>query len=576
VSDSGRAEAVDHFVENRGSTNMLELSQTVIRRFSSRTALTRNLISNIQTVCLSLDSTAGQRFLAIGRHEIWKGLQILNELIERHVSDIDQKVGQFFFAITGCFLSDFDLTRLAFAYRSSRSEKQILLELLYKEVLNDSEIINDSVSIQIVPTEQDVLLLDVTHTKAYPLLCGIQRLVRKCCEEFRASHSKHKLIRKTPGLFTFELFDKESESAFLDFALFKKPLRKPPLYKSRRFINLALQALLSPTVLHLFAEKLEWVRRRRLLAGKAIQVPLFSNGTVLAIEVLTEALVQTRPELYLQLKRHYPVTIGMVCYDLIPVLHPEYTPPSHRAAFGDYMRMLRIADRISCISEYIRRQVEFFINLVDRRENCPPRLAAHPLAGDIRVPRPQAPELSSPIETKPLILSVGALEPRKNQIGTIRASILLWNRGLKFKLIIAGAQGWLDSLILREVGDAVRAGYDLEITSDISESELARLYESARFTVFCSFTEGFGLPILESHSFGKPCVTSNVGSMAEVAKDGGCVLVDPYSPESIAEGMSQLLENHSLYSKLCEQIRTKHTRTWKEYAADIYKFFTEA
>ncbi|HKZ70563.1 MAG TPA: glycosyltransferase, partial [Anaerolineales bacterium] len=54
-----------------------------------------------------------------------------------------------------------------------------------------------------------------------------------------------------------------------------------------------------------------------------------------------------------------------------------------------------------------------------------------------------------------------------------------------------------------------------------------------------SLYEGFGLPLLEAMACGTPTLTSNVSCLPEVAA-GASVLVDPYSVESIAQGLKQV------------------------------------
>jgi glycosyltransferase involved in cell wall biosynthesis len=67
--------------------------------------------------------------------------------------------------------------------------------------------------------------------------------------------------------------------------------------------------------------------------------------------------------------------------------------------------------------------------------------------------------------------------------------------------------------------------------------------------VFPSLYEGFGLPPLEAMACGTPVVTSNVSSLPEVVGDAA-FLIDPYDPESIADGMRQVLTNEELRQTL--------------------------
>ena len=69
----------------------------------------------------------------------------------------------------------------------------------------------------------------------------------------------------------------------------------------------------------------------------------------------------------------------------------------------------------------------------------------------------------------------------------------------------------------------------------------------ARFTVFPSLNEGFGLPLAESLACGTPAVTSDFGSMREIVDGGGgALLVDPRDDHSVADGMRSLLTDDGL------------------------------
>jgi glycosyltransferase involved in cell wall biosynthesis len=79
----------------------------------------------------------------------------------------------------------------------------------------------------------------------------------------------------------------------------------------------------------------------------------------------------------------------------------------------------------------------------------------------------------------------------------------------------------------------------------LPEETLAVMYRLAGVFVFPSIYEGFGLPPLEAMASGTPVVTSNVSSLPEVAGDAA-VLVDPYNPTAIADGMYRVLTDNQL------------------------------
>ena len=81
------------------------------------------------------------------------------------------------------------------------------------------------------------------------------------------------------------------------------------------------------------------------------------------------------------------------------------------------------------------------------------------------------------------------------------------------------------------------------------EETLAVMYRLAAVFVFPSLYEGFGLPPLEAMASGTPVVTSNVSSLPEVAGDAA-LLVDPYEPSAIADGIYRVLTDERLRQTL--------------------------
>ncbi|HVF99096.1 MAG TPA: glycosyltransferase, partial [Chloroflexia bacterium] len=69
---------------------------------------------------------------------------------------------------------------------------------------------------------------------------------------------------------------------------------------------------------------------------------------------------------------------------------------------------------------------------------------------------------------------------------------------------------------------------------------LVRLYQGASVFAMPSLYEGFGLPVLEAMRSGVPVVSSNAGSLAEVAGDAA-ILVEPRDVDAWAAGLERVL-----------------------------------
>jgi len=108
--------------------------------------------------------------------------------------------------------------------------------------------------------------------------------------------------------------------------------------------------------------------------------------------------------------------------------------------------------------------------------------------------------------------------------------------GLKCVLVIIGQ---LSPPILTQLR---KAQIDFENYYDLTAEELVRQYELSDLVSFVSLYEGFGVPILESQSIGRPLVTSNRRPMSEVAGPGAC-LVDPENVQEIRQAILKIQTN---------------------------------
>jgi glycosyltransferase involved in cell wall biosynthesis len=163
---------------------------------------------------------------------------------------------------------------------------------------------------------------------------------------------------------------------------------------------------------------------------------------------------------------------------------------------------------------------------------------------------------------KPYFLFVGTSEPRKNLQRVIQA----WQAaGSGYELVLAGAKGWDN---LPHVPGLRELGY-------VEPNQLSSLYRGATALLFPSLYEGFGLPVLEAFFHDCPVITSRVSSLPEVAGEAA-ILVDPYAVESIAEGITQLLEStpaqkSARQKKMAQQVSKFSWDTAAEQMIQVYR-----
>lgn len=181
------------------------------------------------------------------------------------------------------------------------------------------------------------------------------------------------------------------------------------------------------------------------------------------------------------------------------------------------------------------------------------------------------------------ILFLSTLKPSKNVEGLLEAFSLLVANGsgvgqkaANIKLVIAGKKGWLYDTIFRRVQD-LRLEEKVIFTDFVPEEDKPGLLAGAKALVSPSFWEGFGMHVLEAMACGTPVVVSNVGSFPETVGNAG-ILVDPYSPESIAEGLERVVSMpENRYNKLREQVlRQAGKFSWEKTAKEALKILEKA
>lgn len=231
--------------------------------------------------------------------------------------------------------------------------------------------------------------------------------------------------------------------------------------------------------------------------------------------------------------------------------------------YRQYIESLAAFDRVICISDEARDDLQQLWHQFGCR---PTSVTVEPWPVEMHRRAPENEKAASPR----LIICVGSLDPRKNHSTLLLAAKELWQEGLDFELHLIGrATKFSKQKIMSEMRNLLAEGLPIRWLRHVDDETLFQEYRDCRFTVYPSLKEGYGLPIVESLSHGKPVVCGGNGALGEVAQGGGCFIVDQTKVDALANGMRRLLLDRELYVRLCEEARTRTFRSWPDYIGDL-------
>ena len=146
------------------------------------------------------------------------------------------------------------------------------------------------------------------------------------------------------------------------------------------------------------------------------------------------------------------------------------------------------------------------------------------------------------LDGRPYLLAVGTAERRKNLPALVDAFGRAASELDGTVLVLAGASGDDSSAVDAAVAalpPAVRS--NVLVPGPVDAATKSWLLHHAAAVAYPSLDEGFGFPILEAQTAGRPVVATRAGSIPEVAGDGGAELVPLGDPDAFADAIIRVL-----------------------------------
>jgi glycosyltransferase involved in cell wall biosynthesis len=231
-------------------------------------------------------------------------------------------------------------------------------------------------------------------------------------------------------------------------------------------------------------------------------------------------------------------------------------------------------DFVICISRCTRDDLLEMINIDEKRVGV-----VYPGADNVFFQRDKnkAAGLLKNKNLKPgeYILALAQFEERKN----IKRLIQAYNHcrkhyGITAELVLVAnskkSKGKIDDFLK---DNKISAEY-IRILEDIDTPMLASLYTNAKFFVYVSLYEGFGIPLVEAMASGCPVLASRVSSIPEVLGDLGEYVENPRNVDEISKKIFHMMNGiKNIESKRERIIERAGKFTWHNAAAGICDFF---
>lgn len=168
------------------------------------------------------------------------------------------------------------------------------------------------------------------------------------------------------------------------------------------------------------------------------------------------------------------------------------------------------------------------------------------------------------------ILSLGRVENRKNYVNNIKAFSLVKKYYPKLKYIFIGNILEDENKIYSLIDSLKIPRSEVVFKKFLSDYELNVYLNCMELLLFTPFEEGFGLPLLEAYSVGKPAVISKIRAFKNM-KINDKQWCNPHDYKKIAEKVSLCLkDNASFYNhEIVKEIL--HINSWENSVRNFIK-----
>ncbi|MCR4896866.1 MAG: glycosyltransferase family 4 protein [Lachnospiraceae bacterium] len=325
-------------------------------------------------------------------------------------------------------------------------------------------------------------------------------------------------------------------------------------------------------------------KKEAMITRRKVEIPDFREGDLwLELDAAWMDRMK-RSYLYPRLKER-GVRICVLIYDVISAYYPQYCLERGAFNFQDYLgASLLHADHLIFTSNAVREDAKA---LAEKAGVTFPPCSVIPLGSDFaeraakkNVGTGQSFETKGsnaetsvedadahiPADIRKLaegkfLLMAGTIEPRKNHKLLLEAYPRL--KELGYRIVFAGLMGWNMESFEEQLHAHPDFGNGIYHVVGPTDEVMSALYRKATFLVFCSYSEGYGLPIAEAMQRGTPVLAADVPVLREVGGDL-CVWFPQDDADALAEQVAYYDAHPEEYALIKSRIAGYRSIGWEQ------------
>jgi len=243
-----------------------------------------------------------------------------------------------------------------------------------------------------------------------------------------------------------------------------------------------------------------------------------------------------------------------VIHDMQHKEYPQFFPEEEIVTRDIFMADVRArASRIICISEHVRDSVLRHLDADPKRTHVVYNCIQSRLGAQISLDTREAEARRLGIHMRPYMVYPANFWPHKNHRMLLTAYGIFRHRCPKpsTDLVLTGALEE-EERFLEEATQRMGIREHVHFLGFLPQEVLDGVLQGAQFLIFPSLYEGFGIPVVEAMSLGKPVLCANVTSLPEIAGEAA-LFFDPRKPEAMAAAMIRITGDPALVEDLANR-----------------------